>query len=134
MRQAPGPGDRIGPYQLEAELGRGGMGQVFRARDTRLGRIVAIKLVRSEHAADQEFQRRFEREARTISTLSHPNVCSLYDIVQQDGVTCLVMEYVEGETLDKLLADRALSSAEVRKLATEIASALAAAHRHDIVH
>jgi dienelactone hydrolase len=134
MRPAPGPGDRVGPYQLEVELGHGGMGRVFRARDSRLGRVVAIKLIRPEYAADERFRRRFEREARTISTLSHPHVCALYDIAEHDGVAYLVMEHVEGETLDRVLAHRAMSTDEVRTLATQIASALAAAHAHGIVH
>jgi serine/threonine-protein kinase len=134
MRPAPGPGDRVGPYQLEVELGHGGMGRVFRARDSRLGRVVAIKLIRPEYAGDEQFRRRFEREARTISTLSHPHVCALYDIAEHDGVAYLVMEHVEGETLDRVLAHRALSTDEVRTLATQIASALAAAHAHGIVH
>ncbi len=133
-RQNPGPGDHVGPYQLEAELGHGGMGQVFRARDSRLGRAVAIKFVRPEFAADPEFRQRFEREARTISSLSHPHVCALYDIAEHDGLAYLVMEHVEGETLDRVLAQRELPIEEVRRLITEIASALAAAHAHDIVH
>ena len=128
------PGDQIGPYQLEAELGHGGMGQVFRARDTRLGRIVAIKVIRPDLESREEFRRRFRREARTIATLNHPNVCALYDIVEHEGGDYLVMEYVEGETLDAVLARRALSTQEVFTLATEVAAALAAAHEHGIVH
>ena len=134
IRQTLGPGDQIGPYQLEAELGHGGMGQVFRARDSRLGRVVAIKVIRPELASDEEFQRRFKREARAIATLNHPHVCALYDIADHEGCVYLVMEYVEGETLDKVLARRALSTSEVLTLATEIASALAAAHGHNIIH
>ncbi len=124
----------MGPYTLEAELGQGGMGQVFRARDRRLGRVVAIKVIRPEFASDEEFQRRFHREARTISTLNHPHVCALFDIAEYDGRACLVMEYVEGETLDKVLARRALSTCEVFSLGTAMASALGAAHQHGIVH
>jgi eukaryotic-like serine/threonine-protein kinase len=134
IRQALGPGDRVGPYQLEAELGHGGMGQVFRARDGRLGRVVAIKVIRPDLASEEEFRHRFKREARTIATLNHPHVCALYDIAEHNGCAYLVMEYVEGETLDKVLARRALSIDEVLKLATEMASALAAAHEHGIVH
>jgi eukaryotic-like serine/threonine-protein kinase len=133
-RQALAPGDQVGPYQLEAELGHGGMGQVFRARDYRLGRVVAIKVIRPELASEEEFRHRFKREARTIATLNHPHVCALYDIAEHKGCAYLVMEYVEGETLDKVLARRALSTDEVLKLATEMASALAAAHGHGIVH
>jgi eukaryotic-like serine/threonine-protein kinase len=134
IREALGPGDQIGPYQLEAELGHGGMGRVFRARDSRLGRVVAIKVIRSELASDEGFQRRFRREARTIATLNHPHVCAIYDIAEHEGCAYLVMEYVEGETLDKVLARRALSTNEVLAFATEMASALAAAHGHGIVH
>jgi eukaryotic-like serine/threonine-protein kinase len=134
IREALGPGDQIGPYQLEAELGHGGMGRVFRARDSRLGRVVAIKVILSELASDEGFQRRFRREARTIATLNHPHVCAIYDIAEHEGCAYLVMEYVEGETLDKVLARRALSTNEVLAFATEMASALAAAHGHGIVH
>jgi formylglycine-generating enzyme required for sulfatase activity len=131
---APAPGDTLGPYRLEAELGNGGMGRVFRARDTRLGRVVAIKFIRPEFAADDGFRKRFLREAQTVSSLNHPNVCALYDISEQDGHAYLVMEYVEGETLERLLATRALSIDEARRIATDIAAALAAAHAHAIVH
>jgi serine/threonine protein kinase len=98
MPQGPGPGDRLGPYQQEAELGHGGMGRVFRARDSRLGRVVVIKILRDGFTRDEEFQRRFDREARAISTLSHPHVCALYNIAAHGGLGYLVMEYVEGET------------------------------------
>jgi serine/threonine protein kinase len=81
---APAPGDTVGPYRLEAELGHGGMGRVFRARDTRLGRIVAIKFIRPEFAANETFRKRFLREARTVSSLNHPNVCALYDISEHN--------------------------------------------------
>jgi predicted esterase/predicted Ser/Thr protein kinase len=124
----------MGPHRLEAELGNGGMGRVFRARDTRLGRVVAIKFIRPEFAANDEFRKRFLREARTISSLNHPNVCALYDIGEQDGYAYLVMEYVEGETLADLLAARVPSTDEARRIAIDIAAALAAAHAHDIVH
>jgi dienelactone hydrolase len=116
------------------ELGHGGMGHVFRARDTRLDRVVAIKFIRAEYAADVEFQRRFAREARTISALNHPHVCSLYDVAEHDGLAYLVMEHLEGETLEKVLARRTLSIDEVRKLVTQIGSALAAAHEAGVVH
>ena len=134
MNQALGPGDQIGPYRLEAELGHGGMGQVFRARDSRLGRVVAIKVIRPDLASDDGFRRRFEREGRMIATLNHPHVCVLYDILEHAGSACLVMEYVEGETLARVLARGALSINEVRTIAAAMASALAAAHAHGIVH
>ena len=134
VRSALQPGDRVGHYQLEFQIGYGGMGQVFLARDSRLGRVVALKIIRPELAAEQEFRRRFEREARTISTLNHPHVCALYDIAEHEGVPYLVMEHLEGETLHKLLSERMLSIDEVRTIASQIASALAAAHAHGIVH
>jgi len=92
-------GARLGPYEIVAPLGAGGMGEVYRARDTRLDRIVAVKVLPSDLAADPEFRERFEREARLISSLSHPNVCPLFDVGNQDGVEYLVMEYLDGETL-----------------------------------
>ena len=93
------PGVRLGPYQLEALLGEGGMGQVFRARDTRLGRPVAIKVIRAERAQQPDFRIRFQREARATAALNHPHICTLYDVGEQDGASYLVMEYVEGQTL-----------------------------------
>jgi uncharacterized protein (TIGR03435 family) len=93
------PGERLGPYEIAAQLGQGGMGEVFRARDTRLHRTVAIKLVRPEFARRADFRERFQREARAISALNHPHICGLYDIGEQNGVDFLVMEYVEGESL-----------------------------------
>ncbi|MGE0122046.1 MAG: protein kinase [Vicinamibacterales bacterium] len=128
------PGAEIGPYRLETELGQGGMGRVFRARDSRLGRVVALKFIRPEHAADEVFRQRFIREARTLSTLNHPHVCALYDILDHHGSPCLVMEYVEGQSLADVLAARPPSPDDVRRLATEIAAALAAAHERGIVH
>src|SRR5437667_9584184 len=92
-------GARLGPYEIIAPLGAGGMGEVYRARDTRLDRTVAVKVLPVELAADAQFRERFEREARLISSLSHPHVCPLFDVGQQDGLEFLVMEYLEGETL-----------------------------------
>jgi len=92
-------GTRLGPYEILASLGAGGMGEVYRARDTRLERTVAIKVLPSHLSQSAEFRQRFEREAKTISSLSHPHICSLYDIGHQDGTDYLVMEYLEGETL-----------------------------------
>jgi dienelactone hydrolase len=110
------------------------MGRVFRACDSRLGRIVAIKLIRPEFASDDEFQRRFQREAKKLSTISHPNVCALYDLGEHQGHAYLVMEYLEGETLDKVLARGPLSTDDVVRLGTDVAAALAAAHDRGIVH
>src|ERR1700736_2004629 len=93
------PGTKLGPYEIVAPLGAGGMGEVYRARDTRLDRIVAIKILPSHLSENPEAKQRFDREARTISSLNHPNICSLYDVGHQDGIDYLVMEYLEGETL-----------------------------------
>ena len=94
---------KIGPYEILSKVGAGGMGEVYRARDTRLERTVAIKVLPSEFSRHAEFRKRLEREARTLSSLVHPHICSLYDVGQQDGADFLVMEYLEGETLGQRL-------------------------------
>src|SRR5438552_18317613 len=93
------PGTRLGPYEIESALGAGGMGEVYRARDTRLNRLVAIKILRADVSSDPDARARFEREARVVAALNHPHICALHDIGRQDGVDFLVMEYLEGETL-----------------------------------
>jgi Tol biopolymer transport system component len=128
------PGTRLGPYIIESLVGAGGMGEVYRARDSRLGRAVALKMLPSEFAADAELRRRLEREARVISSLSHPHVCALFDVGHQDGFDYLVMEYLEGETLAARLTRGALPLDQVLRFASEIAGALAAAHRRGLVH
>ena len=110
------------------------MGEVYRARDTRLGRIVAIKVLPTHVAVDEELKHRFEREARTLAALSHPHICPVFDVGQQDGVDYLVMEYLDGETLGERLARGALPFDQVLRYATDIADALDKAHRSDIVH
>jgi formylglycine-generating enzyme required for sulfatase activity/dienelactone hydrolase/predicted Ser/Thr protein kinase len=127
-------GAQLGPYQVEAELGVGGMGEVFLARDTRLGRTVAVKLIRSEFSQLGDFRHRFEREARTISALNHPHICSLHDVGEQDGFAYLVMEYVEGETLAQVLKKGLLPLDLALRYGAQIADALAAAHAKGIVH
>ncbi|HKV99949.1 MAG TPA: protein kinase [Vicinamibacterales bacterium] len=127
-------GARLGPYEILAPLGAGGMGEVYKARDTRLERIVAIKVLPDALQLDAHFRERFEREAKSISALNHPNICTLHDIGHQDGVDYLVMEYLEGETLASRLAKGPLPLAEALKTATEIAGALDKAHRQGIVH
>src|SRR6516162_1494541 len=97
------PGTKLGPYEIVSPLGAGGMGEVYRARDMRLERTVAIKVLPKELSADSVRKQRFEREAKTISSLNHPNICTLHDIGSQDRIDYLVMEYVEGETLAKRL-------------------------------
>src|SRR6201981_452716 len=98
------PGTRLGPYEIESSLGAGGMGEVYRAKDTRLDRTVAVKVLPQHLASSDELRQRFEREAKAISSLSHPHICALYDVGHQDGTDYLVMEYLEGETLtDRLV-------------------------------
>ncbi len=128
------PGQRLGPYEVVSAIGAGGMGEVYRARDTRLGRDVAIKVLPEALASDPLFRERFEREARSISALNHPNICTLHDIGRQDDIEFLVMELLEGETLAVRLEKGALPPPEALKVAIEIAGALDRAHRQGIVH
>ena len=127
-------GTRLGPYEILTELGAGGMGQVYRARDTRLGRHVAIKVLPPGTAADSASRERFEREARTVSALSHPNVCPLFDVGEQDGTSYLVMECLDGESLASLLGREALSLDRVLGIASQIAGGLAHAHAAGVIH
>jgi eukaryotic-like serine/threonine-protein kinase len=131
MRLAPGK--QLGPYEITAALGVGGMGEVYRARDTRLERTVAIKIL-SQLSSDPGRRQRFEREAKAISGLNHPNICVLHDIGHQDGIDYLVMECVEGETLAKRLEKGPLPLEQVLKYGAQIADALDKAHRAGIVH
>src|SRR5712675_2408674 len=127
-------GTKLGPYEVLGALGAGGMGEVYRARDTRLDRIVAIKILPEHLSSDPGRRARFEREARTISGLSHPNICSLFDIGDQDGIHYVVLEYLEGKSLADRLAKGPLTVSEVLKVGVDVASALETAHRHGIVH
>src|ERR1700733_6892443 len=108
-------GTKLGPFEIQAPLGAGGMGEVYRARDTRLDRTVAVKILPSHLSENPEAKQRFDREARAISSLSHPNVCTLFDVGQQGAVEFLVMEYLEGETLADRLAKGPLPMAQVLK-------------------
>ena len=128
------PGTKLGPYEIVAPLGAGGMGEVYRARDTRLERAVAVKILPAQFSSDPIRKQRFEREAKTISSLNHPNICTLHDIGSQDGVDYLVMECVEGETLAKRLEKGALPVEQVLKLGAQIADALDKAHRSGVIH
>ncbi|HTA44892.1 MAG TPA: protein kinase [Bryobacteraceae bacterium] len=128
------PGVRLGPYQLEVLLGEGGMGQVYRARDTRLGRLVAIKVIRTEGAQRPDFRIRFRREAQATAALNHPHICTLHDVGEQEGASYLVMEYVEGQTLAARLREGPLPLDQLLRRATEVAQALAAAHERGIIH
>jgi serine/threonine protein kinase len=127
-------GTRLGPYEILAPLGAGGMGEVYRARDMRLERTVAIKILPAQFCSDPLHKKRFEREAKTISNLNHPHICVLHDIGRQDGIDYLVMECVEGETLAKRLEKGPLPLEQVLKLGVQIADALDKAHRNGIVH
>jgi eukaryotic-like serine/threonine-protein kinase len=127
-------GKRLGPYEILAPLGAGGMGEVYRATDTRLDRTVAIKVLQLHLSNNPDLKQRFEREARAISGLSHPNICALYDIGHQDDIDYLVMEFLEGETLDRRLSKGPLSTEQVLRYGIEIANALNKAHRQKIVH
>ena len=127
-------GTRLGPYEVLSPLGQGGMGEVYRARDTRLDRTVAIKVLPAGRANDPHFRERFEREARAVSSLNHPNICVLHDIGNEGGVAYLIMECLEGESLAARLERGALPMADALRYAIEIASALDAAHRRGVVH
>lgn len=127
-------GTRFGPYEIETRLGAGGMGEVYRAYDTRLGRQVAIKVLSGHTGDDPSVRKRFLREARAISSITHPNICALFDIGSENGSDYLVMELLEGRTLAEELANGALAPDDALARATEIAAALEHAHRKGIVH
>ncbi len=128
------PGTRLGPYEIASAIGAGGMGEVYRARDTRLDRTVAIKVLPPALGSDPEFRARFEREARAISQLQHPNICTLHDVGRHDDTDYLVLEYLEGETLASRLERGSLDPGAALTLAIQVAGALDAAHRAGIVH
>ena len=127
-------GTRFGPYEIVSALGAGGMGEVYRAKDTRLDRTVAIKVLPSHLSSDPELKQRMEREAKAISALQHANICTLYDIGTQDGTDFLVMEYLEGQTLAERLAKGTLPLDQALKVGIEIAQALEKAHQQGIIH
>jgi serine/threonine protein kinase len=128
------PGTRLGPYEIQSLLGAGGMGEVYRARDTRLERDVAIKVLPAHLSSDPDLRQRMEREAKAISSLNHPHICTLHDVGSQDGIDFLVMEHLEGETLADLLQRGSLPVEEALKIGREVAEALDKAHRRGIVH
>jgi eukaryotic-like serine/threonine-protein kinase len=128
------PGTRLGPYEIVAAIGAGGMGEVYRARDTRLDRTVAIKVLPQAVAANPQLRLRFEREAKAISALAHPNICTLHDVGTDNGVDYLVMEHLEGETLADRLTRGPVPIEEAVKIAVQIADALDKAHRRGIIH
>lgn len=128
------PGTQLGPYEIGAPLGAGGMGEVYRARDTRLDRSVAIKILPQQLSNDPVRKQRFDREAKTISSLNHPHICVLYDVGHHDGIDYLVMECVEGETLAMRLEKGPLPLEQVLKYGAQVADALDKAHRGGVVH
>src|SRR5512135_1406851 len=127
-------GARLGPYEILSAIGAGGMGEVYKARDTRLDRSVAIKVLPPEVSADSARRARFEREAKTIAGLNHPNICTLHDIGEADGTTYLVMELLAGETLAERMERGGHPLDQALSIASEIADALAAAHRQGVIH
>src|SRR5262245_50194921 len=127
-------GRKLGPYQIQAVLGAGGMGEVYKARDTRLNRTVAIKVLPRYLSERADLRQRFEREARAIAGLNHPNICALHDVGRDEGIDFLVMEYVEGETLSQHLRKGPLPTEQLLRTAVEIATALDQAHRHGVIH
>src|SRR5512136_2852616 len=127
-------GTSLGPYEIQAAIGAGGMGEVYKARDTRLDRSVAIKVLPPAFSADPERRARFEREAKTIAGLNHPHICTLHDVGEHEGSTFLVMEHLTGETLAQRLEKGPLPLEQALSVATEIADALSAAHRQGVIH
>ncbi len=127
-------GSRLGPYEIVAPIGAGGMGEVYRARDTRLGRAVAIKILPAEFAQDTKLKIRFEREAKTISSFNHPHICTLHDVGRENEIDYLVMEFCEGKTLAQSLEQGPLPIEHVLEYGVQIADALDKAHRKGIIH
>src|SRR5207302_1656090 len=127
-------GTKLGPYEIQSPLGAGGMGEVYRARDKRLDREVAIKVLPAGLSSDIALKQRLEREAKAVSKLSHPHICTLYDIGHQDGVDFLVMEYLEGETLEQRLSRGVPRTEQVLEFAIQISDALDKAHRQGVIH
>lgn len=134
VREGLPPGTRLGPYRLDGMIGAGGMGEVYRATDTRLDRTVALKILPGDLSIDAQFRERFEREARAVAALSHPHICTIHDVGRHEGVDFLVLEYLEGETLAARLEKGALPLDQALRHAADIADALAVAHRSAIVH
>src|SRR5688500_3277811 len=127
-------GARLGPYEIQSALGAGGMGEVYRATDTTLGRQVAIKVLPDAFAADPERLARFEREAKTLASLNHPNIAAIYGFERSGGTHALVMELVEGEDLSQRIARGAVPIPEALAIAKQTAEALSAAHEQGIIH
>src|ERR1700676_5344316 len=130
---SPSPGERLGPYEILAPIGKGGMGEVYRARDTRLNRDVAIKVLPQAFATEAA-RERFQREARAASALNHPNICAVYDVGEAAGHPFLVMELLDGKTLREHIAGKPLDLTTALTLSVQVADALEAAHAKGIIH
>jgi serine/threonine protein kinase len=128
------PGARLGPYEVVARIGAGGMGEVWRARDTRLERDVALKVLPAEAVADEVARARLLREARLASKLNHPHICTIHEVGEADGQVYIAMELVEGQTLAERLSEHSLSAEEVLRFGQQLADALSHAHEHGVVH
>src|SRR5712692_1532500 len=128
------PGTRLGRYEIRSKIGAGGMGEVYLAQDTKLDRRVAIKFLPESLVADEQARKRLVREARAAAKLDHPNICSIYEVSEEDGRSFIVMQYIEGETLDVRVKRKPLELSESLSIGTEIADALAEAHAHGIIH
>jgi eukaryotic-like serine/threonine-protein kinase len=127
-------GTRLGPYEILGLIGAGGMGEVYKARDTRLDRTVAIKVLPADLSADPDRRARFEREAKSVAGLTHPHICTLHDVGEHADAMFLVMEHLDGETLAHRLEKGPLPTEQVLSIGTDVADALSAAHRHGIIH
>jgi serine/threonine protein kinase len=127
-------GTKLGPYEIQSYLGAGGMGEVYLARDTRLERTVAVKILPTQISDDSEAKQRFDREARAISSLSHPNICSLYDVGLQEGTSYIVMEYLQGQTLAARLEKGPLPLDQLLRYGIDICEGLGTAHRNGVIH
>lgn len=127
-------GTKLGPYEIQSPLGAGGMGEVYRALDSRLDRLVAIKILPEHLSQSPEARQRFDREARAISSLNHPNICTLHDVGHQNGTDYLVMEFLEGETLADRLTKGPLPVAQILKYGADICEGLDRAHKSGVVH
>ncbi len=127
-------GKKLGPYEIIEQAGAGGMGEVYKAKDTRLDRIVAVKVLPATFALNDDIKQRFEREAKTISSLNHPNICTLYDVGKEDGIDYLVMEFIEGETLSNKIKQGPIPMKEFLEISIQIADALDKAHRQGLIH
>src|SRR5947209_16040990 len=127
-------GTKLGRYEIRSKIGEGGMGEVYLAEDTQLGRRVAIKLLPPETLSDEQARKRLVREAQAAAKLDHPNICAIHEVGEEDGRNFIVMQYVEGETLDTRAKQKPLDLSESLAIASQVADALAEAHARGIIH